>query len=141
MTGQWKLAAAVPFALIAACSSHKGYSNDSASSAGVVAADTTMCATRTRYRRCSPTSPNPDSAMAAMDTSRKDSTMADSMNKTATKHHAKKSPHKKHKKRVEREPWRVRAQPGPRPRSEASASANGEQRRLTPVRRRANLDA
>lgn len=95
MTGQWKLAAAVPFALIAACSSHKGYSNDSASSAGVVAADTTMMRDTNAIPAVSPTSPNPDSAMAAMDTSRKDSTMADSMNKTATKHHAKKSSHKK----------------------------------------------
>jgi hypothetical protein len=77
MSGQWKWIAAVPFAVLAACSSHKS-NYDSASSAGAVAPDSAM-----RDTTATPTTTPIDTTGAAtMDTTMNDTTKMGSTKKS-----------------------------------------------------------
>ena len=91
MSGHWKLIAAVPFAVLAACSSHKA-DYDSASSAGAVAPDSAMRDTTTTPAMA----PTPIDTTGAMpvDTTLKDTTTMDSTKKSTR--HSKRSSKKKH---------------------------------------------
>lgn len=100
MTGQWKvIAAAVPFAILAACSSHNK-ANDSAMAAGAVAADTSAMSRDTNaamppgYTGAAPAADTAAANAAGMDTS----TMADTSSKAkkSSKHHTSKKSSKKY---------------------------------------------
>ncbi|HWH53512.1 MAG TPA: hypothetical protein VN651_18325 [Gemmatimonadaceae bacterium] len=82
MSGHWKWIAAVPFAMLAACSSHKA-NYDSASSAGAVAPDSAMRDT-TAAPAMAPT-PVDTTGAATMDTTMNDTTKKAST-KASTKH-------------------------------------------------------